>query len=189
MAMSHSLRPSLMFWYGQLLTMFKRHSRALAVFRAVTREEPRHQQAWSCIGFLLAEREELDAAVEAFERAVALNPDDAPSHFNIGFILQRLGRHEAAVARFQRAVEINANTDRAWYGLGLSLTELGRLEEAAERFAEAARLQPFNPYAGYQLAGIWHRLGDRDKLQAEYKRVKGFDPKVAERIRIEFGVR
>jgi hypothetical protein len=34
-----------------------------------------------------------------------------------------------------------------------------------------------NPYAGYQLAGVWHRLGRRDKLRAEY-----------ERIRLEFGV-
>jgi len=34
-----------------------------------------------------------------------------------------------------------------------------------------------NPYAGYQLTGVWHRLGRRDKLRAEY-----------ERIRLEFGV-
>ena len=46
-----------------------------------------------------------------------------------------------------------------------------------------------NPYAGYQLAGVWHRLGLRDKVRAEYERIKGFDPKVAERIRTEFGVR
>ncbi len=31
-------------------------------------------------------------------------------------------------------------------------------------------------------------LGKPDKVRAEYDRVQGFDPKVAERIRIEFGV-
>ena len=91
--------------------------------------------------------------------------------------------------RFERAIEIDPRVDRAWYGLGLSLAHLGRLEEAAAKFQEAARLQPFNPYAGYQLAGVWHRLDRRDKLRAEYERIKGFDPKVAERIRVEFGVR
>jgi tetratricopeptide (TPR) repeat protein len=159
MALSESLRPSLLFWYGQVLTLFKRHARALEVFRTVTRENPRHQQAWSCIGFLLAEREELQPAIEDFERALALNPADAASHFNVG------------------------------YGLGLSLAQLGRLEEGAGKFQEAASLQPMNPYAGYQLAGVWHRLGRRDKVRAEYDRIKGFDPKVAERIRTEFGVR
>jgi tetratricopeptide (TPR) repeat protein len=136
MALSESLRPSLLFWYGQVLTLLKRHSRALEVFRTVARENPRHQQAWSCIGFLLAEREELQSAIDAFERALAAN----------------------------------AGVDRAWYGLGLSLAQLGRLEEAAGKFEG-------------------HRLGRRDKVRAEYERIKGFDPKVAERIRTEFGVR
>lgn len=188
MALSEPLRPSLLFWYGQFLMLFKRHSRALEVFRAVAREHPSHQQAWSCIGFLLAEREQFEPAIDAFERALALNVADSASHFNVAFILQRIGRHEQAIARFERTIETDPKVDRAWYGLGLSLSHLGRLEEAAAKFQEAARLQPFNPYAGYQLAGVWHRLGRRDKLRAEYERIKGFDPKVAERIRIEFGV-
>jgi tetratricopeptide (TPR) repeat protein len=188
MALSESLRPSILFWYGQFLTLLKRHSGALKVFRMVTRENPRHQQAWSCIGFLLAEREEFQPAIDAFERALALDAADAPSHFNVAFILQRIGRHEEAIRRFERTLEVDGKVDRAWYGMGLSLAHLGRLEEAAAKFQEAARLQPFNPYAGYQLAGVWHRLGRRDKVRAEYERIKGFDPKVAERIRIEFGV-
>ena len=185
MAQSEPLRPWLLFWYGQFLMLIKRHSRALEVFRTVVRENPRHQQAWSCIAFLLAEREEFAAAIDAFERALALSPDDAASHFNVAFILQRTGRDEAAIPRFERALEINAKVDRAWYGLGLSLAHLGRLEDAATKLQEAARLQPFNPYAGYQLAGVWHRLGRREKVRAEYERIKGFDPKVAERIVID----
>ena len=132
--------------------------------------------------------EESSDDVSAYERAITLNPDDAASHFNVAFILQRIGRHEAALPRFERAIEIDAKVDRAWYGLGLSLAHLGRLEEAAEKLQEAARLQPMNPYAGYQLAAVWHRLHRRDKVRAQYERIKGFDPKVAERIRVEFGV-
>src|SRR6185503_16460362 len=97
----------LLFWYGQVLTLFKRHRRALEVFRTVARENPRHPQAWSCIGFLLAEREELQSAIEAFERALALNPADAASHFNVGFVLQRIGRHAEAIVRFEHALAAN----------------------------------------------------------------------------------
>lgn len=186
--MTESLRPSLLFWYGQLQMLLKRHTRALELFREVARDNPRHQQAWSCIGFLLAEREQFDEAVAAFARALALDPKDAPSHFNVAFLLQRLGRHEEAVAAFERTIAVDPATDRAWYGMGVSLAKLDRLELAAEKLGEAARLQPMNPYAGYQLAGVWHRLGRQDRLRAEYERIKGFDPKVAERIRLEFGV-
>ena len=97
MAMNAPLRPAILFWYGRLLTRLKRRSAALEAFRQVTREVPRHRQAWSCMGFLLAEREQFDSAIEAFEHALALDARDAPSHFNIGFLLQRVNRHEQAL--------------------------------------------------------------------------------------------
>lgn len=187
MAMTDNLRPALRFWWGQVLALLKMNSRALETYRAVTRDNPRHQQAWSCIGVMLAERDQ-HAALEAFERALAIDPGDAASHFNVGFLLQGRGRHEEAIARFNRTIEIDPLVDRAWYGLGLSLASLGQHAQAAEKFEEAARLQPMNPYAGYQLAGARHKLGEHEKVRAEYLRVKGFDPKVAERIRVEFGV-
>ena len=153
-----ALRPLLLFWTGQFLMLLKSRSQALEVFRAVTREAPRHRQAWSYVGFLLAAREELQPAIAAFERALALDPADAAANFNVAFILQRLGRHEEAIARFERALEADAKIDRAWYGLGLSLAHLGRLEEAAAKFEQVMRLQPANRYAEHQLAGIRQRL-------------------------------
>ena len=65
-----ALRPSLLFSYGQLLMLLKRQPRALQVFQAVTRDDPDHRRAWSCIGILLAARGEFSAAIEAFERAL-----------------------------------------------------------------------------------------------------------------------
>ena len=64
MALGEPLRRSLLFRYRQFLMLLKRHSRALGVFRAVAREHPRHQQAWSCIAFLLAERIRVEFGVQ-----------------------------------------------------------------------------------------------------------------------------
>ena len=119
------------FWLSQLLTQFRFKRRALALLREVVREDPRHAQAWSCIGFLLAGQGQIEEALDAFGHALALDARDAPSHFNLAYMLQRLGRHEEALPGFARAIEIAPRTDRAWYGLGLSLAALGRLEEAA----------------------------------------------------------
>ena len=68
MAMNDTLGPSLLFWYGQLLSVFKQNARALQVFREVARANPRHQQAWSCIGFMLAERERVALNLQERER-------------------------------------------------------------------------------------------------------------------------
>ncbi|MGH8691448.1 MAG: tetratricopeptide repeat protein [Burkholderiales bacterium] len=187
--MIENLRPYLMCRYGQLLTIFNRNQRALEIYQEVARAYPRYRRAWSCAGFLLAEQQRFEPAIKAFERALALDPLDASTCFNLGFVLQGVGRHQDAIERFQQAVDTDRNLDRAWYGMGLSLAQLGRCEEAAQKLEAAARLQPFNPYAGYELAGVRFKLGQHDKVRAEYERVKGFDPKVSERIRLDFGVR
>jgi tetratricopeptide (TPR) repeat protein len=123
-----ALHPSLLFRYGQLLMLLKRQARALAAFRAVTRAEPRHRRAWSCIGILLAAREEFEPAIDAFEHAVALAPADAAAHFNLAFLLQRAGRHGEAIARFERALEIDPRLERARHGRERSLRIQGATE-------------------------------------------------------------
>jgi tetratricopeptide (TPR) repeat protein len=148
---------------------------------------PRHQRAWTFAGFLNARRGKAEASIQAFEQAVLLKPDDADSLFNLGFSLQRLGRHEAALRRFDEAVAANKFLDRAWYGAGISLDHLGMYDAAAERFAEASRLQPMNPYSAYHRAAMCFKLGRRAEVEAEYQRVKGFDPKVAAQMQRDFG--
>ncbi|MEX1074605.1 MAG: tetratricopeptide repeat protein, partial [Burkholderiales bacterium] len=86
--------------------------------------DPRHAPAWSGIGFLLAARGECEEAIAAFERVLALEPQDARSHFNVAYLLQRLGRHEAAIARFERTLALDPGIDRARKGLDASRAAL-----------------------------------------------------------------
>jgi tetratricopeptide (TPR) repeat protein len=179
---------SRLFFFAQCCIFFKQHARALQALEALLREQPDHLRALRIAGFLYAEKGRLADSVAALERAVAIDPDDASTLFNLGFALQKVGRHEDAIPRLARAVELSPPLDRAWYGLGISLIHCGRFREAIERLTEAARLQPFNPYARYQLAAAWFKLGEPEKVRAEYRKVKAFDPKVAAHVRADFGV-
>lgn len=180
--------PALLYAFAQCCIFFKQHARALQALEALLRSQPQHARAWSIAGFLYAEKGRTADSIAAFERALALAPEQAATLFNLGFVLQRAGRHEEAIGRLNRAVELDAALDRAWYGLGISLIHVGRFREAIERLTEAARLQPFNPFARYQLAAAWFKLGEPEKVRAEYRKLKGFDPKVAEHVRVDFGV-
>lgn len=185
--MASPLRASLLFRYAQFLTICGLKARALEFIELTLSVDASHQRAWTYAGFLHADKGRFPAAIEAFERAVALKPQDADSLFNLGFALQRVGRHEDALRRFEHAIALNRFLDRAWYGAGISLDKLGRVEEAAERFAEAGRIQPMNPYAAYHRAAMCFKLGRKDVVNAEYERVKGFDPKVAAQMERDFG--
>ncbi|HYG54191.1 MAG TPA: tetratricopeptide repeat protein [Burkholderiales bacterium] len=121
-----AMRPWLLFRYGRLLTRFKRKDRALQVFQAVIRAHPRHADAWSCAGFLLAERGDLEAAIDAFRHAIAIDERHAPSHFNIGYLLQRLDRHDEAAAHLRLALEMDPHLERARQALDLSLAQLAK---------------------------------------------------------------
>ena len=182
------MSPRFLFPFAQACIFFKQHARALQALEALLRDQPDHPRAWSIAGFLYAEKGRYAEAIAAFEHALAIAPDDAATQFNLGFVLQKAGRHEDAIVRLSRAVELDRALDRAWYGLGLSLIHCGRFREAIERLSEAARLQPFNPYARYQLAAAWFKLGEPEKVRTEYRKLKGFDPKVAEHVRMDFGV-
>jgi tetratricopeptide (TPR) repeat protein len=179
--------PLLHFW-AQTLLFFGMNERARLALQEVVRRNPAREEAWSTLAYLLAQKGEVSEAIPAFEKALALKPDDASLAFNAAFAMQRAGDHARAIALLQRAIDFDPKLDRAWYGLGLSLAHDARYEEAALKFREAARLQPLNPYAGYQLAAVLFKLGRRDEMRAEYERVKGFDPKVSALMRREFGI-
>ena len=178
----------LLFWFAQCCIFFKQPARALAALETLLGSEPDHRRALSIAGFLYAEQGRTRESIAALERAAALAPDDPATLFNLGFVLQRAGRHEEAIARMSRAVELQPSLDRAWYGLGISLIQTSRFQEAIERLTEAARLQPLNPFARYQLAAAWFKLGEPDKVRAEYRKLKSFDPKIAAHVRDDFGV-
>ena len=46
------------------------------------------------------------AALEAFQRAAWMSPDDPRLHWAVGNVLWRLGRGEEAVASYQRVIEL-----------------------------------------------------------------------------------
>ena len=173
---------------AQVCIFFRQHQRAVQVLESLLKENPNHPRAWRIVGFLYAEKDRYTEAISAFERALALSTEDAATLFNLGFALQKVGRHEDAISRLSRAVEMNPALDRAWYGLGLSLIHCGRFQDAIVRLTEAARLQPLNPYARYQLGAAWFKLGEPEKVRAEYRKVKAFDPQVAAHMRADFGV-
>jgi len=173
---------------AQICIFFKQHERATQLLETLLLANPEHPRAWRIVGFLYAEKNRYAEAIDAFERALALSAEDAATLFNLGFALQKVGRHEDAIRRLARAVEMNPALDRAWYGLGLSLIHCGRFQEAIVRLTEAARLQPLNPYPRYQLGAAWFKLGEPEKVRAEYRKVKSFDPRVAAHMRADFGV-
>src|SRR5207245_4435225 len=72
----------------------------------LTVERPQDAPIRSQLGKLHAESEELEAALDCFERAIVLNPDDADSLYCLGNIRQRMGDRAGAEAAYIRAAQL-----------------------------------------------------------------------------------
>jgi tetratricopeptide (TPR) repeat protein len=99
----------------------------------------------------LSEKKQYDAAVEAWEKAVALDPGDARAHNNFGIALAGAGRMGEAIEEYRKSLTLNANSSQTENNLGSALAEKGNLEEARSHFENALRINPDNASAAVNL--------------------------------------
>lgn len=60
------------------------------------------------LGVFYTQNKNFKIAVKEFERALAINPDNAKSHYNLGYLYaEEFEKHEEAIMHFQRFLEIN----------------------------------------------------------------------------------
>lgn len=129
-----------LFSEAERLVAASRQSEAIQLYRdwLATVNSPLAYAACFNLGHLLSNGGELDAALEAYRKALAQNPGFAQARLNLGNILERLGRNQEAILEWQRAlsdVEATANPDP---GLRKhALNSLGRLLEVEHRYPES----------------------------------------------------
>ncbi len=119
-----------------------------------------------------------DEAIEKYEAAIKIDPDQSVVYSNFGASLDRLGRYEDAIQKFEAAIRIDPGDAVTYYNLANSLANLGRHLEAFERYGAALRIDPtfraaFNNWAVF--LGRFVSEGDVDacpRLAAELPRLQ-----------------
>lgn len=143
-------------------------ARAEAILRAgTTRPDPRTRAtAWTDLTNFYLEREQLDAAIEAYQQALALTPN--PSQATIlqhADLLARAERHE-------EALEVAKGLEQdAYRGLIESRVHLNehRPAEALARLETVFPTWPNNAGARYYAARAAEQLGDFERAIEEYR--------------------
>lgn len=82
------------------------------------------------------------AAIDAWDQHLAMDPSQAQSWYNRGTALDRLGSHELALASYGRVIELQPGNHIAWGNRAIALRKLGRDGEAAEAAKRAFELNP-----------------------------------------------
>jgi len=137
-------------------------SSAIALFNRALERDPSYALAYAGLGeaysaryYATYEREWMDHAMQACERAVALGPDSAKGRTCLGTVYASRGKYQEAVQQFQRAVETDPTSDGAYRGLALAYERLGRLAEAESTYRLAIQVRP-EYWAGYGWLGSFY---------------------------------
>jgi predicted O-linked N-acetylglucosamine transferase (SPINDLY family) len=91
---------------GDVLQLQGHHDEAIAAYDRALRFDKSFQPAWYAAGCAWLGKDNFATALTCFERAVALNPNDAASHHNLGTAQSKLGLVDEALRHFRSALSL-----------------------------------------------------------------------------------
>ncbi|HET7226312.1 MAG TPA: tetratricopeptide repeat protein [Candidatus Eisenbacteria bacterium] len=98
-------------------------------------------EAWYELGLDLESRSPGEA-VDAYRRALALDPDMADAHVNLGRLHHLAGERGLAEVQYREAVRFAPDDPTPHFNLGVLLEEQGRRDEAIHAYQQALRRDP-----------------------------------------------
>jgi TolB-like protein/DNA-binding winged helix-turn-helix (wHTH) protein/tetratricopeptide (TPR) repeat protein len=136
-------------YLSSVLTTMGRFDEAVKSARYARELDPLSITENTTVGVRLYYARQFEAATEAFERTLRINPDFAVAHWGLGETRRELQRYDDAIASLRRAVALSGNSAymRAW--LAHALASAGRRDEALairgdlERIASGRYVSPF----------------------------------------------
>jgi tetratricopeptide (TPR) repeat protein len=94
----------------------------------------------------------LAKAIEYYNKAIELKPDEAAYHNNYGLALSRAGKYDEGQAELAKAAQLDPqNAGRYYFNLGAILINTGHNDQAYEAFKKAVAADPNYADAYYQI--------------------------------------
>ncbi|MEC8926806.1 MAG: tetratricopeptide repeat protein, partial [Candidatus Thermoplasmatota archaeon] len=101
-----------------------------------------HAPCWRVAAGAMARLELADAAINAFEYALDLEPEDASTWYNLGALRRRNDDVAGALSCFQNALNRDSSYIKAANGVALAAMEIGQIELAMGGFRSLLTLDP-----------------------------------------------
>jgi tetratricopeptide (TPR) repeat protein len=115
-------------------------------------------------------------AMEAYDRALGIEPQRLDALLNCGTLCYEDGNLKKAAEYFTRALQVDPENALAHFNLGSVLDEVGRLEAARIHLRQAVRLDPSYPDAHYNLAFVCEKLRAHNEARRHWETYVKLDP-------------
>lgn len=130
---------------------------------SAVREETGNADRWLQLGLLYEAHEVYGPALECYERAVELDPDQPRAWYHLALMQSETGDPASGIVSLERVSELEASYVPALWRRGFLLLESGRLDEAESTLLEARRIAPRDAAAQSGLARVALQRGDAEE--------------------------
>jgi serine/threonine-protein kinase len=102
-------------------------------------------QVWGTLGARLSNVERHDEALDAFARAIDIQPAASTFHLNQGITLAKMGRPREAIEAYNEALALDPENATIWYQRGVARYALRDFANAVEDWKRCAELDVEDP--------------------------------------------
>jgi tetratricopeptide (TPR) repeat protein len=127
-------------------------------------------------GLVLRAAGRLDEAIQDYDRAIDLKPDDASAYNNRGIAYSDKGEIERAIRDYGAAIERDPNFADAHNNRGVAFSTLQRLTRAIQDFARAIHLDPSAAAAYANRADAFRQMGETTRALQDYDQAIRLQP-------------
>jgi superkiller protein 3 len=107
-------------------------------------------------GIIYGRKGDFQKAVDAFQKAIDLNPDDASVYYNLGITFDNVGD-------FQKAIDLKPDYASAYYNLGVTLYEMDEIQKDVDAYQKAINLNPDDASAYNNLGLLYLKKSEYEK--------------------------
>ena len=161
---------------ADLLKAQGRATEAVWAYERIVHEQPDNFDAWNNLGNARHETGDLDAAMDAVQRARQLDPNKAIVFTNLARVLMSKDRYEDACLMLEKAALLSPDDPAPLIELGRTLTSMDHPEAGLRALGDAARLDPKNPKVFVSIGQAFTDLSNQQQAERAFKFALQADP-------------
>jgi len=150
----------------------REYERAEKEIRSVLEYDPQSGPALAALGRLRLLRADEASAIEYFEKALKVAPQDAESNYYLGVLFDRKGQVAQGREHLNRAIALRPSYPEAMYTLGRIEFRSSNFKAALPLLERATKYAPNEDVIHLLLARTYQALGQQEKAKLEFAEVR-----------------
>jgi Tfp pilus assembly protein PilF len=138
---------------------------ALPYLQKVLARSPGNVRVQVVVAQIQLDANRLDAAAQAFQRALTLDSTNAEAWNGFGLTLAKQGRGAEAEKRFKRAIEIKRDYSDAINNLGVLYAQQGKMNDAISAFQYGIQMAPDEDILYLNLGRLYVQSGKLERAR------------------------